>query len=133
MPNFDKQWTKSDEFGPGDGIDIYIDWARYLPDNTMFSKVFARVIDASGQYPIPGSRGFASVDFSTQRNAFFGFKYEVRADKMNPTLLLVVSFETIDRSSGKPCYSGHSYFPLFMDKTTERPILDANSQVKLLV
>ena len=32
----------------GDGIDIYVDWARFLPDNTTFTKVFARVIEISG-------------------------------------------------------------------------------------
>ena len=55
----------------------------------------------------------------------------MRADRLNPTLLLLVSFETVDRSTGKPCYAGHSYFPLFMDKTTERPILDPNNTVIL--
>ena len=52
IPNFDKQWTKSEDFLPGDGIDIYVDWARYLPDNTTFTRVFVRVMDINGSYPI---------------------------------------------------------------------------------
>ena len=72
---------------------------------------------------------FASVDFSTVRNPFFGFKFEVRGVKLSPTLILLVSFETIDRSNNLPCYAGHSYFPLFMDKVSELPITDPNLQV----
>lgn len=100
IPNFDKQYSPSEEFGPGDGIDIYVDWARFLPDNTMFTKCHVRVIDISLNYPLPGQRGFASLEFSTARNPFFGFKYEVRLQKINPTLLLLVSFETLDKSNG---------------------------------
>jgi len=59
-----------------------------------------RVIDISLNYPLPGQRGFASLEFSTARNPFFGFKYEVRLQKINPTLLLLVSFETLDKSNG---------------------------------
>ena len=114
----------------GDGIDIYVDWARFLPDNTTFTKVFARVIEISGQYPVPGLRGFADVTISTARNQFYGFKFEVRGAKLNPTLLLIVSFETIDRSNSKACYAGHSYFPLFMDRVSELPITDPNAQVR---
>ena len=95
----------------------------------MYCKVFARVIDSSGKYPMPGSRGFASMDLSTQRHQFFGFKFEIRADKINPTLLLLVSFETWDKANNRACFAGHSYFPLFMDKKSELPITDANSNV----
>lgn len=52
IPNFDKQWTKSEDFLLGDGVDIYVDWARYLPDNTTFTRVFVRVVDINGSYPI---------------------------------------------------------------------------------
>lgn len=75
---------------------------------------------------MPGQRGFASLDFSTGRNPFFGFKYEVRGTRINPTLLLMVSFETIDRSNNKSCYAGHSYFPLFIDRSTRLPCTDPN-------
>lgn len=45
IPNFEKQYTASDDFLPGDGIDVYVDWARFLPDNTLFSKVLVRCVD----------------------------------------------------------------------------------------
>jgi len=82
-------------------------------------------------YPVPGQRGFASLDFSSGRNPFFGFKFEVRGPKLNPTTLLLVSFETIDRSTKKPCYAGHSYFPLFIDRTTQLPCTDPGIRVSL--
>lgn len=66
----------------------------------MFSKVLVRCLDISLNSPFEPKRGFASVDFSTGRNPFFGFKYEIRQSHVNPTLLIYVSFETIDRSNG---------------------------------
>jgi len=36
----------------GDGVDVYIDWARFLPDNTTFTRVLVRVVDINGTYPI---------------------------------------------------------------------------------
>ncbi len=69
------------------------------------------------------------MEFSTCRNPFYGFKYEIRGQMINPTLLLLVSFETIDKSSGKPCYAGHSFFPLFMDKQNYMPVTDPNARV----
>ena len=76
-----------------------MDWARHLPDNSMFSKVFVMAIDASLNQPVPAQRGFASIEFSTGRNPFFGFKFEVRQQRINPSLMLFVSFETVDRSN----------------------------------
>jgi len=47
IPNFEKQYTPSEQFEEGDGIDVYIDWARYLPDNTMFTRVHVRAINSN--------------------------------------------------------------------------------------
>jgi hypothetical protein len=94
----------------------------------MFSRVFVRVVESNGNYPIAGSRGYASIDFSTARNPFYGFKYEIRGTK-DPSLLLMVTFETIDRSTGQPGYAGHSYFPLFMDRSTRLPVTDPSARV----
>ena len=66
------------------------------------------------------------MEYSSARNPFFGFKYEVRGARISPTLLLLVSFETIDKSNGQSCYAGHSYFPLFMDKQSKLPVTDPN-------
>lgn len=70
-----------------------------MPDNTTFSKVFVACVDINLSNPVPSQRGFASVEYSTGRNPFFGFKYEIRGTRINPTTMLIVSFETIDRSN----------------------------------
>ena len=49
IPNFDKQFTASEDWKDGDGIDIYVDWARHLPDNSMYSVLLCRVFDYLGQ------------------------------------------------------------------------------------
>jgi len=68
------------------------------------------------------------VEFSTGRNPFFGFKFEIRGMRINPTLLVFVSFETIDRSNQQPRFAGHSFFPLFMDKENKMPVTDFNQR-----
>lgn len=47
IPNFDKQYTASEEFDDGDGIDVYIDWARYLPDNAMLTRLYIRAFNSN--------------------------------------------------------------------------------------
>lgn len=54
IPNFDKQFSANEDFLNGDGIDIYVDWARFLPDNTLFTKCHVRVVDIGVNYPQPG-------------------------------------------------------------------------------
>ena len=71
------------------------------------------------------------MEFSTGRNPFFGFKYELRGVKLNPTMIVFVSFETIDRSNGEARFAGHSFFPLFMDKESKLPITEPMARVSL--
>ena len=86
--------------------------------------MFVTCVDIGLNNVVSSQRGFASVEYSTGRNPFFGFKFEVRGAKINPTSLLVVSFETIDKSNKQPRFAGHSFFPLFMDKVSKLPITE---------
>jgi hypothetical protein len=90
-------------------------------------RVFARAVNVKMQPVDSGSHGMASIDYSSGRHPFFGFKHEFRSHKFDPSTLVMISFETIDLATNKPCVVGYSFFPLFMDKDTKLPITDPGS------
>jgi hypothetical protein len=51
-------------------------------------------------------------------------KMEIRGENLefDPTSLLIISLSTIDTESLEPSLIGYVNFPLFMDKTTKRPV-----------
>jgi len=57
----------------------------------------------------------ADLDVSRGRHPFFGFRQEIRAPKIDPTLTMLITVETIDRSDGLEKIVGYAYFPLFIN------------------
>jgi hypothetical protein len=82
-----------------DGIDFYIDGARFLPDNVTWTRVRIRVYNSDiVRDKNISERAVADIDKSTARNPFYGFKLEIRS-KIDPTSLVIMTLETWDRSS----------------------------------
>jgi hypothetical protein len=52
---------------------------------------------------------------SKARHPFYGFRHEIRAPHIDPTLVIVITIESIDRSDGHEKIVGHAYFPLFLN------------------
>lgn len=109
----------------GDGIDFYVDWSRFLPDNSSMARCYVRAVNSKLQPVSKGGKGLASIEFSSGRHPFFGFKHEFRAAKFDPSSLVIISIESIDLATNKPCIVGYSFFPMFMDKDTKLPITDS--------
>lgn len=60
---------------------------------------------------------------STCYSPVLGLRQELRAPHFDPTLLLVISLLTIDRSTDTTRLIGYSAFPLFLNtKTLEPPV-----------
>ena len=49
---------------------------------------------------INATKGLADLDVSKGRHPFYGFRHEIRAPKIDPTLTVVITIETVDRSDG---------------------------------
>ena len=73
LPNFEKQYTMSEKWLPNNGLDIYIDGTRHLPDNTSMAKLTIRVVDSDLNNLIPQEIIFPDIETSSTRNQRFNF------------------------------------------------------------
>jgi hypothetical protein len=64
-------------------------------------------------------KGACDLDLSTARNPFFGFRYELRAPKLDPTIVIEATIETIDRADGLEKIVGYAYLPMFVNATSK--------------
>lgn len=81
---------------------------------------------------INATKGLADLDVSTGRHPFYGFRHEIRYPKIDPTLTIVISIETIDRSDGQEKIAGYAYFPLFINPQNNKPVSDRTSTNNIL-
>ena len=72
--------------------------------------------------------GTPDIDDSTTYMPYFGFRYEFRLPTYDPTTVVVITLETVDRANNTVCYVGHSYFPLFLDRKTRDPVTEPGVQ-----
>jgi hypothetical protein len=71
---------------------------------------------------IQRAEGTNDVDASTTYNPYFGFRYEFRLPRYDPSTIVTITFETIDKTSGQVCFLGFAFFPLFLDVHSKEPI-----------
>ena len=116
----------STPFRDGEGIDIYIDGARFLPENVTFSRVIMRAFTVDSIRVIDPVKGLCDIDLSSARNPFYGFRYELRAAKLDPTIVIETTIETIDRADGLEKIVGYAYLPLFLNATSRKVNTDRN-------
>jgi hypothetical protein len=108
-------------YKPGDGIDVYIDQSRYLPDSVTFSRLLIRGLNKSQKKVMNALKCFSDIDTSTRMAHDYNFRFEVRNENMvgkkpalDPTTFLEIMIETIDRTDMNEKIVGFAYFPLFL-------------------
>lgn len=112
---------KSKFYKPGDGVDIYIDQARYLPDSVTFTRLLIRGLTKDQTKFMNAMKCFSDIDTSTRMVHDYNFRFEVRNDStigkkptLDPTSFLEIMIETIDRTDMNEKIVGFAYFPLFL-------------------
>lgn len=103
-----------------------------MPENCSYSRVLLRAFTIDQFRVINATKGLADLDVSTSRHPFFGFRHEIRAPRIDPTLTMVITIETIDRSDGHEKIVGFAYFPLFLSGGSRKPVEDRNSNNNIL-
>ncbi len=104
-------------FEKGMGVDIYVDGARFLPDNTSVSKVQVSIYNRERESLMRGESGVAvlgSADLSPR----YDLKVTLRLPQLDPSLLLLVTLLTIDSSDNQVKVLGYSAINLFLDRNT---------------
>ena len=91
-----KNQFKDKDFYKGSGIDIYVDSARFLPDNVGPTKILLRVIDNNLNDLFKIYQAGISDLSSDIFNPKFNFRHELRAPNFDPTLLFIIYIITID-------------------------------------
>lgn len=118
----------------GNGIDFYVDQARYLPDNVTFTRLTVRGVTSAYQKIVPTTRTFCELEESARMIQVYNHRVEIRPEtltqkrsSLDPTTYMEIMIETIDRSDMNEKTVGFAYFPLFMDDRQE-PVTDASSR-----
>ncbi|CAG9315098.1 unnamed protein product [Blepharisma stoltei] len=115
LENLAPQFDDSKYFEKGDGVDFYVDGARFLPDSTSCTKIvvkgFTSQLDKVG-IPVGGLPDLNSSVFSP----IFGFRTEFRLQTFDPTTTIVVSILTLDAITNEVRVLGYSAINLFLKK-----------------
>ncbi len=58
----------------GEGIDFYVDGARFLPENVTYTRILVRAFTTDQYRVINPIKGLADLDVSKGRHPFYGFR-----------------------------------------------------------
>ncbi|EQC41155.1 hypothetical protein SDRG_01133 [Saprolegnia diclina VS20] len=119
-------------FARGDGVNLYIDGARSLPDCTSVTK--ATVFAFHSDMTLCTSLSETSALCSVQDKAVaptFRLLVEFRDERFNPTLTVVVRLDTIAVHSKSPTVLGYVAVPVFLDADGQQPTKPSMQDVYL--
>ena len=106
-------------FEKGFGIDFYIDGARFLPDNVTVSKVVLFIMNQNLDRMIPPQAGLPELESYTYA-PIFSFRQELRAPHFDPTLMALISLETVDQTNKEVRIVGYSAINFFISRSTKK-------------
>ncbi|KAM7426567.1 Coiled-coil domain-containing protein 17 [Porites harrisoni] len=120
----------TDEFEEGNGIDLYIDGARFLPDSVTVSKVAGRVLDKN--YTRIGTDIDVQAELDSDiYNPEYNARIEYRDPVFPPSCTLMLKVYTVDKVSKNLCCVGYGFLPIFIEVgTTIQPPV-SKSEVKV--
>ena len=114
----------TEKYQKGDGVDIYIDGAMYLPDNTTITRVKVAFFTNEKEPCGPVSECFSYLE-TVALSPTYNHKVELRGSSLNTTATCLLRFDTIDCCSRRPATIGYSCFKIFCTKDREQP--DSNN------
>ena len=102
-----------ERYQPGDGIDIYVDSAMFLPDNCTISRVVVKLFTSEKELIGMAYEGY-SILTSPNISPVFKLKVELRASgNLNTTATALLRFDTIDVVTLQPSSIGYTCFKIF--------------------
>ncbi|XP_039591041.1 uncharacterized protein LOC120514622 isoform X1 [Polypterus senegalus] len=115
----------AEPFVSGDGIDLYIDGARFLPDAVTISRVTGRIFDRN--YNQFGPDISTGIDLNS--NIFephYNERVELRHPALPPSSTLLLKVYTVDRFSLKLVLIGWAALNLFVESGCDKqPSVDS--------
>jgi len=115
LENLYPQYDDSKYFERGDGVDFYVDGARFLGDNVSCCKIIVKAFTINLEKvgdPVGGLPDLDSSCYSPK----FGFRTEYRQQSFDPTTTIVISIVTIDTKHNEVRVVGYSAINMFLNK-----------------
>lgn len=131
LESLQPQWDDGKLFAKGDGIDIYVDGARFLPDNTSCTKIVVKAFNSKIEPIGLAMAGLGDLN-SPAFSPSFGFRTEYRTPVFDPTTILVISIITIDTAHNEVRLIGYSAINLFLHKYKKTQPTDPNEEEFIL-
>ena len=116
----------------GDGVDIYIDGAMYLPDNVSVTRIVLKVVTAEKESIGNVFEGYSRVSGSAISPSY-DLKAEIRVPVLNTTAVCLLRIDTLDCNNMQPCSVGYSVLKLFTSKERKQPTASNDSNALLNV
>lgn len=106
--------TKLKKFEDGDGFDVFVDAARFLPDNATVTKISVKAYSKSGK-AVGGDEkiGYCDLGSALLNPKFSDCRKEFRGDKFDPTATLMVRLDTFEEDIQKVRAVGYGLLNLF--------------------
>ncbi|EGR33876.1 hypothetical protein IMG5_033550 [Ichthyophthirius multifiliis] len=110
-------------FEKGQGIDFYIDAARFLPDNVTVSKISLSILNQNFDKFFDNDSALPDLN-SDIYSPKYGFRKELRATHFDPTLQAFMVIETIDNMNKEVRIVGYSIINFFLNSKTKKQPTD---------
>lgn len=115
----------------GDGVDIYIDGAMYLPDNVSATRVVLKIVTAEKENIGNVFEGYSKVSGSAISPSY-NMKAELRVPVLNTTATCLLRIDTLETSNDmKPVSIGYAVLKLFTTKEKKQPTASNDSNALL--
>ena len=109
------------KYQKGDGIDIYVDSAMFLPDNCTVTRVVVKLM--TSDYEVIGEvhEAFSMANEGSNISPVYNFKIECRRDVFNLTLTALIRIDTMDSVSLETVGVGYAAVKVFSTLNREQP------------
>ncbi|KAF7253904.1 Coiled-coil domain-containing protein 17, partial [Varanus komodoensis] len=106
-----------DSFGTGDGFDLYIDGARFLPDDVTVTRVTARIFTSGFQQIGPDI--YTRIDLNSSiYDPVYNYSIQIREPVITPCATLLLKVYSIDHLSSSLIQIGWAALNLFVESGT---------------
>jgi len=133
IPNTLRQY-KDEQYTPDDIIAVYVDSARYLPENVTVSRVSMNAMNMTGEIVLKYSSANCLLEMSTCQKPYFGIREEIikkDCPELDDTTILIFRIDTIERNNHQQVVCGYAFFPLFVDSEKGLPATSAHQDAVL--
>ena len=123
-----KFWTLGTPNGPcnekyqkGDGIDLYVDTAMFLPDNVAISRCVVKVLTSDYEVIGQAREATAHLHEGSALSPVYRLKVEIRQAVMNTTATALLRIDAMTTDSCESVGVGYAAIKLFSTRDREQP------------